>query len=105
MVKKNKIIEDRIKALNATIKPDEGKVNVSIEDVTKPKGTANKASFLSELKGKKKEVSKYRSIKISADQYEDIKRIARSEGIDSYGKLMKAIFKDFINRYDSDNLN
>ena len=52
--------------------------------------------FLSELKTKKKEVSKYKSIKISTDQYEDIRRIAQSEGIDSYGKLIKAILMIWI---------
>ena len=120
MSKKTTTIEDRIKLLNATIKPDEGKVNVSIEDVIKPireeqpasynyrstpRETTKEVPFLSELKAKKKEKPKYKSIKISTDQYEDIRRIAQSEGIDSYGKLIKAILKDFINKYDSDNLN
>jgi hypothetical protein len=45
MSKKTTTIEDRIKLLNATIKPDEGKVNVSIEDVIKPIREEQPASY------------------------------------------------------------
>ncbi len=98
-----KQVEDRLKKLATMTK--EGPV--TNKDIIKPKTTKEvkkpntESNLLTSLRTEKKVNTSHKSVKIKTELYNDLKRIAEVEGLDSYGKLMTAILKDWITKYDS----
>lgn len=96
MAKQKSTLSDRISKLTSAIDPEKGKTEVTIEDVTR-----KKSGFLEDLRTPPPKSTSHKSIKLKAELYEDLKRIAEAEGIDSYGKLLSAILEDWISKYNS----